>query len=219
MFLGEAVYQKTLFYLDHPDRRPPLLAELDCWGRETLGIPILNLICDQVRAGKDKQRLVLVSWDREEIDAHVMLHEERYYGFDPAVQWEAAQRFSSLVRNDPAFKDYWDPEGFFVVFDTLRDDIQRRVLEEARLQLEELAVGDVWRVSPAFGAIHIFFETDAQLREHEADGRYLELRQRCGAILALYDTRKVFDGEAPCVFSSRQTLTEKYDGNMFYYFR
>lgn len=219
MFLSEFEYKKALFYLDHPRLRPSLLKELDCWGREVLETPILNWYCDEVnRGGRSDQRLRLILWDREDQE-RMMVRSDNFYGYDPALQRTAAQQFSVLAQRHRRHRGYWDPEGFFVVFDTLRDEIQKRVLERARPRLESLAERGIWRIMVSFGAVHIFYETEEQRRRHEVDGGCEAFRQKCGKIVAAYDERRVFEVGPPCIFTSRQTLEEKYEGSLFYYFR
>jgi len=218
LFLNDFEYRETLSYLDHPFLRSALLKELDHWGQETLGVPILNWYCDQIGPGGTSRRLRLILWERAD-EERMMFHREGLYGYSPEIQRAAAFQFSTLARKYKAHRDYWDPDGFFMAFDTLRDEIQKRVLEKARPHLEALAEGDVWRVMVHFGTIHIFYGTDEQLRQHEADGSCEALRQRCCDIVGPYDSRQVFDDGPPCLFTSHQTLEEKYRGNLFFYFR
>lgn len=42
---------------------------------------------------------------------------------------------------------------------------------------------------------------------------------KCSYIVKKYDDFNVFPQGANCVFTSRQTLNEKYGGSMFYYTR
>jgi len=217
MLLTRKEYKQSLSLLDHPVLRSPLLRELSHWGREALNISILNYFCDRMKE-TGTQRLRLLLWDRTEW-ARTMLHMEHSYGHDPQVQEKAATQFAALARKYRLHRAYWQAEGILVVFDTLRDEIEKDVLDQACGELEALAEGDVWRVMVHFGAIHVLYGTDEQLRQHEADGSCEALRQRCCDIVGPYDRRRVFDHGPPCFFTSHQTLEEKYGGNLFFYFR
>ncbi len=45
------------------------------------------------------------------------------------------------------------------------------------------------------------------------------IRRKCTDIVKKYDVHNAFADGAQCVFSSRQTVDEKYQGSMFYYYR
>lgn len=217
MFLSDFEYRESLSYLEHPLLRSALLQELDHWGQEELRVSILNWYCDEPR-NRIGRRLRLILWERAE-EKQMMGRNDSIYGCDPAIQKAAAQQFAALARKHRTYRKFWDPEKFLVVFDTLRDEIQKRTLAQARARLEALATEDIWRVIVALDTIHIFYETDEQLRRYETDGTSRDLRRRCGDIVADLDTRRVFPEGPECIFTSHQTLEEKYEGNLFYYFK
>lgn len=64
--------------------------------------------------------------------------------------------------------------------------------------------------------IHVFFETEEQMRDHQEDGTYERIDQKMTAIVRSADKMGVFQDGVKCIFSSRQTLDEKYHGSMFY---
>lgn len=74
-------------------------------------------------------------------------------------------------------------------------------------------------VHPAFSDVHFFYETDRQIQENERKGISGKLCARCGKIVEKYDELGLFRSGVPCVFTSKQTLDEKFKGSLFYYMR
>lgn len=67
--------------------------------------------------------------------------------------------------------------------------------------------------------VHIFYFTDEQIQIHETDGVSNGLCQKCTDIVKVHDKYGVFSKGVSCVFTSKQTLDEKYAGSMFNYTR
>ncbi len=95
-----------------------------------------------------------------------------------------------------------------VLFSCNRGEIFLLVLTSCNLRLQLPFLG---------GNVCIFYETDAQIEEHENDGKSELLRLQIQHILGRNDRYHVFTHGVRCEFTSKQTLDEKYQGNMFYY--
>lgn len=67
--------------------------------------------------------------------------------------------------------------------------------------------------------VHVFYQTDQQIKDHETDGLSNRIEQICSEIVKRDDAFGVFEQGIKCVFTSKQTLDEKYAGSMFYYTR
>ncbi len=65
--------------------------------------------------------------------------------------------------------------------------------------------------------VHVFYETDEDIAKNEENGLSSEIRKRISDILGEVEG---FEGKrlGHAVFTSLQTLREKYDNNTYYYF-
>ncbi|MBR6211280.1 MAG: hypothetical protein IKQ81_09035 [Clostridiales bacterium] len=65
--------------------------------------------------------------------------------------------------------------------------------------------------------VQVFYETDEDIAKNEENGLSSEIRNRISDILGEVEG---FEGKrlGHAVFTSLQTLREKYDNNLFYYF-
>ena len=189
-----------------------LLRELQEWGRDRGGLELCDYFCDRMESGR--LRLTIVLWDtesRKKIMKGANYNEKKQRAF--------ADRFAELSRKYGIYREYWKGWDVFVAFDTLKDEIQSDTAERAEREICALACGDIWRIEVFYGRVHCFYETDAQVLAHEKDGVSKAFRESCGDIVKRYDRYGVFQDGISCTFTSRQTLDEKYDGKMFFYFR
>lgn len=53
--------------------------------------------------------------------------------------------------------------------------------------------------------------------DEERNRFFDKIQKKLTKILKKYDKYKLYSNGAPCVFTSKQMLDEKYDGNMYYY--
>lgn len=98
------------------------------------------------------------------------------------------------------------------------DEIKKRVLEQVQLKIKAIHRMDIWKIEIFFESVHIFFETDEQVTCHQKDGVCETINNKIADIVRKYDQFGAFKDGIQCIFTSRQTLKEKYAGNMYYYF-
>lgn len=103
--------------------------------------------------------------------------------------------------------------------ETIKDQIISNTLYRVRNEIESLKGGCIWKIVFDFNSVDIFYDTDEEVRLFEESGASEMLRNQITAIVKPYDKYNVFSDGVICHFTSRQTLNEKYQGNMFYYMK
>ncbi len=217
MFLSDEQYIHVLDLIDKKVMPGPLLSELKAWALNSLQITMYDYICDTTVNGLTRLKIVL--WDYEAESAMM-----DGANLNPEYQKMFAKVFSALARKYDLHPGYHNEKDIFVCYDTIKDEVQKNILKKVRKQIEGLKdngpwASDVWKIEIIFGGIHIFYETDAQIVQHEKDGISKALRDECTRILQSQDSYNAFEKGALCTFTSKQTLDEKYAGSMFYYTR
>ncbi|WP_147581213.1 hypothetical protein [Eubacterium sp. ER2] len=212
MLLREEEYSHAVAVLAGREEKDPLFTELEQWFEETYSLRVYNYFCERTNAGRPRLRLLL--WDRD--CAGKM---KKGANPDERKQRRTAEKFAALCVRHNTHPAYRRPGDFLVTYDTLRDEIQKRVLQRCAGEIRSIEAPDIWRMEILFDRVHVFFETDEQRDCHQADGVCGSIRRKMDAIVERHDPFGAFVDGVQCVFTSRQTLDEKYDGNMFYYTR
>ena len=212
MFLNDVEYKHVLDLMDGKIEKTPLLAELTAWMKSEFDVEIYDYICDHTNNGLTRLRVVV--WDY-----HIQNFMRDGVNYDPKIQKKIQVTFASLARKYKVHSEYHDENAIFVGCETVSDQINSKTLWNARMQIFDLKQGDIWKIEIIFERVHIFYETDAQVEQHEQDGISKALRQKIGEIMKKQDKYNVFEDGVSCVFTSHQTLNEKYKGSMFYYTR
>lgn len=211
MFLEEAQINATLDLLNGKTERSHLLSELIVWAHKQLNLTVLNFFLDIL--SDNQPRIKILVWD--ENDENKFFDSNRNYNKD--MQKLMREKFAQLSLKYNVYSKYQNPDMILVCIDTLKDELIKRALNAAENEITNQADGIIWNISVTLNSIHIFFETDSQIKESSENGYCDELRNRFTDILNKYDEYNLFQNGAPCVFTSQQTLNEKYDGNMYYY--
>ena len=212
MFLTEENYNETMDLMVGRKEPSLLLKDLIDWAKDSLQVNVFNYICDDTDNGLRRLRLVL--WDYE---AAKKVHDGPNY--DKKKQSQVAKKFAELCCAYKMHKEYEDHERVFVGFETICDEIQKRVMKKATAEIGQIQHPDIWKIDICFGSVHIFYETDAQISANAGNGISDNLKNQCTQIIRKYDEHNVYSTGAKCVFSSHQTVNEKYAGSMFYYYR
>lgn len=212
MFLEPKQYEHVIEILSGKIKPEPLLAQLQEWARRTMEIEVYDFSCDYSKSGF--LRLQIILWDREE---YREMHCSGNY--DPKKQKMFAVKFAELAKAHNVHKEYWNADDIFVSYDTIADEIQKRILQNSKVKIMEIKHPDIWKMENIFEGIHVFYQTDQQIEDHEKDGLSNRIEQMCSEIVKRDDPFGVFEQGIKCVFTSKQTLDEKYAGSMFYYTR
>ena len=212
MLLREEEYSHATAILSGMEEKTFLFTELEQWFEETYGLRVYDYFCGLTNAGRPRLRLLL--WDRD--CAGKM---KKGANPDERKQRRTAEKFAALCVKYKMHPAYRRPGDFLVTYDTLRDEIQKRVLRECSGEIKSIEAPDIWRVEILFDRVYVFFETDEQRDRHQDDSVCGSIRKKLDAIAERHDPFGAFADGVQCVFTSRQTLDEKYDGSMFYYTR
>jgi predicted proteasome-type protease len=57
-------------------------------------------------------------------------------------------------------KEYQQGSKILVVCDTLKDEIEKRVLQQAKKEIISIKQDDIWKIEIIFESVHIFYKTD-----------------------------------------------------------
>lgn len=218
MFLSDEEYAHVMGLLDGTIRKTPLLDELADWAKQEMGVDVYAYFCDYAKTGL--LRLKIVLWDLIE-KRKLEYHSENEFGYDPEIQKKFQAEFAFLSCQYGVHHAYQNNSDFWVSYETIEDEIQKKILRDERKKILGLASGqrDIWKIEIIFSGVHFFYKTDEQIQLHETDGMSDRLRQCCMDIVRDHDKFGVFLQGVPCVFTSKQTLDEKYAGSMFNYTR
>lgn len=212
MFLSDVQYNYVLKLIEGTVLPNPLFIELAEWAKTVFDAKIYDYICDCTSNGLT--RLKIVVWDHDATD---FFHDGANY--NPKIQKMFRDKFASLAQKYNKHPKYQNADDIFVCCDTISDQIRSKLLRSVEEQIYALKKGDIWKIEIIFGSVHIFYETDAQIEMHNADGVSDALRKKISDIVKLHDKYNVFPKGVSCIFTSHQTLDEKYSGSMFYYTR
>lgn len=212
MLLKEEEYQYALKQMEGAAEPDGIFAGMKKWFRERYALDVYGCFCDQTADGRFRLRILL--WNRDCRKALM-----KGPNPDGKKQRKITEEFSRLCRKYQTRTRYQEPGRFLITYDTLEDEIQKRVIRRAERDIAAFQAQDVWKVIPVFHRIHVFFENDSQTEVHQKDGLCEKINCEIGEILRKHDRYGVFQKGVSCIFTSRQTLDEKYDGNLFYYTR
>lgn len=212
MFLNDKEYTHVIGLIRKEIQPDPLLIELKIWAEKELQLRVYDYICDYAKSGLKRLRIVL--WDHETM-------RKMYKGANPdsEKQRKFQKIFAELAQKYDVHKEYRNSDSIFVCYETVKDEIQKRVLKLARPEIEKISDPDIWKIEFIFGGIHIFYETDEQVTINAENGKSYAIWKKCTEIAKKYDFCGAFRNGVNCTFTSHQTLDTKYNGSMFYYTR
>ncbi len=211
MFLEEEQINVTLDLLNNKIERTPLLNEFIVWAYDELNLTVLNFFLDSI--SNNQPRIKILVWD--ENDKKKFL--DNNHNYDTGKQIQIREKFAQLSLKYNVYTDYQNSDMVFVCIDTFKDELEKRILYTAQDEITSQKSGIIHNITVILNSIHIFFETDEQIKESRENGYCDELKNMFTAILNKYDKYNLFQNGAPCIFTSQQTLNEKYNGSMYNY--
>ena len=161
MLLSEQEYSHAVDILAGRTDREPLLQEFEEWFEETFGLKVYDYICDVTKAGRVRLKVVL--WDKD-------CRKKLMKGANPDFrkQKKIGEKFSELCRTYRKHEAYYRADGLLVCYDTLQDEIGKRILKQAESRIKAAAEQD--RRAGAFST-----------GRGEAAARYISGGRRAGA--------------------------------------
>lgn len=212
MFLEDYQLEQTLNILNNKSKwKPALLNDLAEWAENELDLTVINYFLDTL--SDNRPRIIILVWDDEERNRFF----DKIHNYDKAKQKLVREKFAQLAKKHNVYPVYQKPDEVFVCIDTLKDELERITLSKATPKITAKTGGIIHKIIIGGNTIHIFFETENQLKESKENGYCDKIQKKLTKILKKYDKYKLYSNGAPCVFTSKQMLDEKYDGNMYYY--
>lgn len=141
--------------LDGTIRKTPLLDELADWAKREIGVDVYAYFCDYARTGL--LRLKIVLWDSRE-KRKLEYHSEKEFGYDPEIQKRFQVQFAALAGQYRVHPEYQNGSSFWVCYETIEDEIQKRILQAERKEILELASAkEIFGKSRLYFQVYIFF--------------------------------------------------------------
>jgi hypothetical protein len=203
-------------------RLPQPLEELRCWVSEKYGINVLTVVYDKIELGphKGKPRLTLVV-DTAEDYAKTRIDR---FTIKPHIEEGVLEKFSEIITT-AALDNEYDTKNVFLLFDDFSDEAMGQAAERFREKykkrlIKEFAQFHVWAIDGFSNLVVVFYLTDKDVHNNQANGSSAKIKQRCYELAKRYDEFGYFELETfPIRFDSKENLNKKYSGNLFYYFR
>lgn len=216
IFLSQNIYDEAVRLKSGEQQPTELLCELSAWAEETIGIHIITFEYGIMKNDVNK-RLHVVLNDAQDIKKVI-----KKYNNNEKIQQKIANEFEKLC-NKYGYSKWKKGDKVLVSYYDLAQEIETEVIKSASEDLKRIPLlftdSHIWKVYLDFASVHIFYDTDAQIIEHEKDGTSANIQDYCNNIVSKYDTLGLFKGKAPCVFVSHQMLKEHFQDSMFFYSR
>lgn len=212
MFLNENEYQHVIGLINGTIKVPPFLSDLQKWYKKNYNVQLYDFICDNTSNGLIRLRIVV--WGYE--DERIMKCADGL-NLDSEKQNEIRVKFSELAIQYECYHEYQNPSKIFVCYETIEDEIITRILRQAESSIISIKHKDIWKIEIVSGTVHFFYETDEQITLNELNGTNELLNSMVTKIVLPHDKYKIFKNGVHCIFTSKQTFEEKFEGNMYYY--
>ena len=208
MLLNEQQYHHAFNLLCHPEQKSLFLLEFEQWFEQVFQLKLYDFIYDQTH--DNQSRLKLILWNHD--DQKKM---KNGINFDEAKQRKIREQFLLLCQ-----KHHISTKCPSIIsYDTLEDEIRKRILNQVQKEIQNIHRPYIWKIKIIFDQVHVFYKTDEQCEACQQTGISQEINQKILDIVKPLDSFHVFHDNFSCVFTSQQTLNEKYDGKMFNYTR
>lgn len=215
MFLSEAEVNKVLETVRGQTPEDAVLKSMKQYFHDTFDTNILDYICSTEEfgpPGKKSKRVQFITWDGKDM-------KKCPTATDMAVRNEVKQVFSQVCRENNLHPDFYDPSKFFPVLTEIESDItgMRIKMKQSLLETVLNSYPQIKKHAYSSPCIHVFYETDKDIVQNERNGISSVIRTRVSKTLGEVEG---LEGKqlGMTVFTSLQTLKEKYNDNMYHYF-
>lgn len=193
-----------------------ILMEMGSFMLRNFGIQLRNFYYETLADGREK-RLNLIydgDGDREKV--------WRKLDQDTQVRCIISDKFIELcqIYEFPL----WNPKDrFYISYYDLQEGIKREIIrcasEELHLAPSIFGQDTIRKVYLEFTEVHIFYETNQDIKEFATNGLSDSIEQYCSQTVKKYDEFQLFQNKQICKFVSNEILNRDFSGNMFYYTR
>lgn len=208
MLLNEQQYQHAFHLLCRLEPKSLFLLEFEQWFQQTFHLKLYDYFYDQTH--DNQSRLKLLLWNHQECQKM-----KKGIHFDETKQQKIGKQFVFLCQK----YHIHTKSPSIITYDTLEDEIRKRILNQVQKEIQSIHRPYIWKIKIIFDQVHVFYKTDEQCEACQQTGISQEINQKILNIVKPLDSFHVFHDNFSCVFTSQQTLNEKYDGKMFLYTR
>ncbi len=214
MFLTEEEVNKVIRTVRGITPEDAVLTYMKQYFRDEYSICILDYICSTERfgpPGRQSKRVQFVTWGIEET-------RKCPTAFDVGVRKNVKNVFARACQENDLHPDFHDPSNFFPVLSDIESDITELLFKKKRNQIDAVlkSYSQVRKQMYSTPCVHVFYETDEDIVKNEENGLSSEIMNKISDMLGEVEG---FEGRrlGHAVFTSLQTLREKYDNNTYYY--
>lgn len=177
----------------------------------------LNLLAFSCKEDGGYKKVKFVLWDKASVESFY-ISTDAYYGLDSNKTESIKKEFSFLCKKYNVYSDYFDVQDYVVVPKSIKEEIAKIVLRKTETDIHRYitAYPAVKKALVFDTTVYIFYETDNDIILYADNGLNTTIKKGIYEMLGNADEFNVVDS-VHVVFTSVQTLNEKYRGNMYLY--
>lgn len=219
MLFGEKqLYHQTRALKRGEQKLPPLLENLRLRIAARLDIRVLNVVYDKIDLGpaKGTPRLNII------VDAQRDLSriKENLFNLKSDAQSAILEEF-----NTTAMQAGWDCQRVHLISDDFSDEAMNQAVfqffnKDGKRLVKQFSAHRIWDITGMSKHIVVFFKDEAAKADALSNRDGDQIRQACYSAVKPYDEFGYFTPENfSLVFDSKENLDNKYEGNLYYYFK
>jgi hypothetical protein len=222
LFGNRPLYEQARAAKRGKRKLPQPLEELRHWVSENYGINVLTVFYDKIDLGphEGEPRLTFVVDTAKD---YAKIHIDRLT-IKPHIKECVLEKFSEITAA-AALDNEYVTKNVLLLFDDFSNEAMGQAAERFRERykkrlIKEFAPFHVWAIDGFSNLVVVFYLTDKDVQDNQANGSSEKIKQRCYELAKRYDEFDYFDQETfPIRFDSKENLNKKFAGNLFYYFR
>lgn len=210
-------YQETKLIKQGKKSIAPKFLEIANWINQKFEVKVLNIIF-QIIPLNNRPRLSIIFENAEDEDKF----KDDPFQVNKEKQALIVKKYLQTIQTQ---KVDFNKENLFVVFSSFKpkaieemnENIPQSEIETLKLKLE---VRELVRIERCFSATVFFLETNQQVKEFESNGQKERFRKAYSKLLKSYDEFDYLEEDKyPIHLESMETINEKFDGEIHWYFR
>lgn len=218
LFGDKKLYNQTCALKRGEQKLPPLLENLRSRIAGRLDIRVLNIVYDRIDLGPAKGMPRLNIIVNAQID--VSRIKENLFNFKPDAQAVILEEFNTTAKHAG-----WDCHKVHLISDDFSEEAMNQAVfqffgKDRKKLVKQFSAHRIWDITGMSKHIVVFFKDEEAKADALSNDGENQIRQACYAAVKPYDE---FDYLTPenmsLVFDSKENLDNKYEGNLFYYFK
>lgn len=218
LFGDKKLYNQTCALKRGEQKLPPLLENLRSRIAGRLDIRVLNIVYDKIDLGpaKGMPRLNII------VDAQSDLSriKENLFNFKPEAQAVILEEFEAEAKQAG-----WAYQKVHLISDDFSDEAMNQAVvqfyrKDRKRLVKRFSAHRIWDITGMSKHIVVFFKDEAAKSNALSKDGGNQIRRACYSAVKPYDEFGYFTPENfSLVFDSKENLDNKYEGNLFYYFK